>query len=349
MKKYVIFILLVIVFSFSCSNNKRIDEKLHLKNDFSKSISFLTKKITKIYEKNNITQKKKLAVISLVNADGNKSELGRYAANLTQEKIFNPKLFSLLERERIDSLLDEHKLNKTGLFTSIDTKKLGKLLGADLVFVGTLNLNKEKSIEYLSVHARIVNLESGEINSIASVNIMINSNLKEKYYSLVDKKVSSYKIILSDLKVSGRKRDGRAWDGVFAAPDLKIYVASNSSKTFSSKSYSEQYSINEEFLTNFISAKKGLEIKLMIFDVDDLEDDIIGKKILYEKDILDIVCSKEPVLLSFDQVEKIKIQIKPFVSSNSYKKRQETSGSKDAEKKLDQFRKQMEEAAKKNQ
>ena len=111
-------------------------------------------------------QKKRLAVLIQVDENGNKTDLGKEIANSIQVNIFNPKLFALLERERIDSLLDEYDFGFSGMVEQLSSKELGNLLGAELVVVGTI-----RHKEFVTVNSRIVDLESGEILGIGEITI----------------------------------------------------------------------------------------------------------------------------------------------------------------------------------
>ena len=109
---------------------------------------------------------RRLAVLPFVNEEGKKIDLGRDIANSMQVAMYDPELFSMLERERIDSILEEYKFSKTGLVEEISAAELGKLLGAELILVGTVT---QKT--YTSVISKIVDLTTGEIRAIGEVNL----------------------------------------------------------------------------------------------------------------------------------------------------------------------------------
>ena len=109
--------------------------------------------------------RKRLAVLRLVNDDGTATPIGREVANGLQVQLFDPERFSLLERERVDSLLGEFSFGETGLVQELSTSELGNLLGAEVVVVGTVRAGAETA----TVSARLVDLESGEILGIGQV------------------------------------------------------------------------------------------------------------------------------------------------------------------------------------
>ncbi len=113
----------------------------------------------------NDVGRKRLAVLRLVNDDGTAGPIGREVANSLQVQLFDPARFSLLERERVDSLLSEFSFGETGLVEELTTSELGNLLGAEVVVVGTVRPGAETA----TISARIVDLESGEILGIGQV------------------------------------------------------------------------------------------------------------------------------------------------------------------------------------
>lgn len=111
-------------------------------------------------------QPKRLAVLTFVNEKGKKTDVSRDIANSLQVSIHEPELFVLLERERIDSLLEEYRFSNTGMVEELSGAELGKLLGAELVVVGTVTQK-----EYTTVISKIVDLQTGEVRAIGEINL----------------------------------------------------------------------------------------------------------------------------------------------------------------------------------
>lgn len=119
-------------------------------------------------------QAKRLAVLTFVDGNGKKTDIGRDIANSLQVEMHDPELFTMLERERMDSLLEEYKFSKTGMVEEISAAELGKLLGAELVLVGTVT-----QTSYTTVISKIVDLQTGEILAIGEINLTDLSEAKE--------------------------------------------------------------------------------------------------------------------------------------------------------------------------
>ncbi len=119
------------------------------------------------------TTDKKIAVVSLVNAEGKPVELGRDIAAALQKRLFDPTKYRLLERERIDSLLKEVEFSQSGMVQEKDTA----LLGADVLLVGNIS---EQSNRYV-VYCRMVDLTSGEILAVAELQLYARPSVTQRY------------------------------------------------------------------------------------------------------------------------------------------------------------------------
>jgi TolB-like protein len=106
------------------------------------------------------------------------SELGENIANSLQNEIFNPELFDLLERQRIDGIIGESLFSQQGL--SDDNLSKISLSGAEYIILGTMQ-KRENSIR---IDARIVELKSGKILSVANTNLKITPYILDSYNNL---------------------------------------------------------------------------------------------------------------------------------------------------------------------
>lgn len=116
-------------------------------------------------------EKQRLAILDCVDSQGTKTKLGNNISAALQSKMFDPELFSLLERERIASLLEEYSFNQSGMVEEVSASELGKLLGAEIVVVASYSTEVDAEWEETRyrINARIVNLETGEILGIGRV------------------------------------------------------------------------------------------------------------------------------------------------------------------------------------
>jgi TolB-like protein len=108
----------------------------------------------------------KIAVLQFPYTNGKVSE----GSIIIQERITSifarNKRITLIERDQLKKIFKELELHSTGVVDDKTTKKLGKLLGADAITMGTLNDINNEEVE---INARIVQTETGKILSAGNV------------------------------------------------------------------------------------------------------------------------------------------------------------------------------------
>ncbi len=118
---------------------------------------------------------KRVAVLSF---DGPKGDL---AADLMTQSLLEHGA-DVIERQRLDSVMREQSLTASGSFDPATAKKLGKLLGVDALFVGTVAESTPQTsyIVSQSKNPRVTNVtqvNGGTVYSEGSVMGMPNSQL----------------------------------------------------------------------------------------------------------------------------------------------------------------------------
>lgn len=108
---------------------------------------------------------KRIAVADLSYSDGRDSRDGGVVAERITTELVKAKKVKIIERKEIKKVFEELKLQHSGAIDSDSIKGIGKMLGADLMVVGTLTELPNKQLE---LNARLVGIESGEILSAAS-------------------------------------------------------------------------------------------------------------------------------------------------------------------------------------
>jgi curli biogenesis system outer membrane secretion channel CsgG len=101
---------------------------------------------------------------------------GTVVANAVVVELLNIPGITLIERKKIKAILEEHRLNMSGLIDEKQAIKLGKLLGANAVVFGSVSQYNTSTIPMflglftyymdlynVAANLRIVNVESGEI------------------------------------------------------------------------------------------------------------------------------------------------------------------------------------------
>ena len=92
---------------------------------------------------------------------GRNKEVGKYVQEDVTTALVNSGQFNVVERLKLQSVLDELKLAQLGLTDPEGAKQVGKLLGADVILTGTLAATGEE----WNVNLRLINTESGLITS----------------------------------------------------------------------------------------------------------------------------------------------------------------------------------------
>lgn len=97
-----------------------------------------------------------------------------YITDALTEAAFNTNTMKIIERSNLQAILTEQKFQASGLVNEATAKSIGMLAGADYVCFGTL---KDLGNQF-KVNIRVVDVETGEICSIASGNVSKDSYLK---------------------------------------------------------------------------------------------------------------------------------------------------------------------------
>ncbi|MFW6237983.1 MAG: FlgO family outer membrane protein [Bacillota bacterium] len=109
----------------------------------------------------------RIAVAEFVNADDRRGNLSGTIADRVVTAFFNRQgdhAYSIIERQKLEEVLEEHKLSVSGYVDQETAAKIGELLGADGLVVGRyLDLG-----EKIRLNARIVSTEKGNIVAAAA-------------------------------------------------------------------------------------------------------------------------------------------------------------------------------------
>jgi len=123
-------------------------------------------------------KKLRVAVGDLINKSGDK-ELDSFSRNTSQifvSELHNTGWFRVIERDRLADMLEEIKIGETGFADEKQMKQIGKVAGADALFLSNLtsvDYNEEvkkigpfkKMVQTIriTIEGRMVNTETGEI------------------------------------------------------------------------------------------------------------------------------------------------------------------------------------------
>jgi curli biogenesis system outer membrane secretion channel CsgG len=146
-------------------------------------IIFITISASQILTAND-EKKLLVAVVDFKNQTGDteNDSLAKGLAGSFINELQKTKKFRIIERERLESLLTELKLNMSGMVDAENAKQIGKQLGVDALIFGNLSAIKysqnkqtilimytEGQKTEVSLDARIVKVETGEVLATAEI------------------------------------------------------------------------------------------------------------------------------------------------------------------------------------
>ncbi|MEW5951264.1 MAG: hypothetical protein GX447_02985 [Elusimicrobia bacterium] len=188
------FRILILILSLGIFSYASLDEaSLSLKKDLK----------SKIFQK--VNQKNiKIAVINFkdIGEQSVKAKAGEIIASALSNHFINDSDFIFVERNRMDKVFEELKLNVSGAIDEKEIKRVGIILGVDWIITGEVSFAENEFI----ANARVINPETAEVIAAASANIEKETILKEtselynlsKNYFLITGGLSDF----SDLEVN---------------------------------------------------------------------------------------------------------------------------------------------------
>lgn len=120
------------------------------------------------------------AFISLT-TDYKNTLVDNYVTDALIEAMFNTGKIKIIERANLEAILEEQKFQSSGLVNEENVKSIGMIAGADFVCYGTL---KDLGAS-LTVNARVVDVESGELCAISRATITKDDYLRKQAQSAV--------------------------------------------------------------------------------------------------------------------------------------------------------------------
>jgi len=121
------FLLLLVCF---CFNHFVLAQN---KTDFKPELKKITDDLA---QQIKLRGNKKIAVANFVDLQGNVTELGRYLAQQFSVNLIRNQM-DVVDRSRLDILMDENKMNSKGLLDPKNQAKLGQMAGIEIIVTGT--------------------------------------------------------------------------------------------------------------------------------------------------------------------------------------------------------------------
>lgn len=115
----------------------------------------------------------KLALLPFANLKGEMTDFGNYLSETLVTGLQRSGKFEVIERARLDTILEEHKLAQSGVVDPRTAQEIGKVAGAQWVGTGTFaNLGR-----VVDVNSRIINVETGKIQTVSRVRIKMDERV----------------------------------------------------------------------------------------------------------------------------------------------------------------------------
>jgi len=166
MKK--IFLLFIIsLFSLNIKANAEISD----------SASELKKDLTKKFFEKEIKKPVKIAVIKFNNLDesSQKANAGEVFSSALIQEFIKDKDFVVIERNKLEDIFKELRLNLSGAVDEKEIKRAGLILGVDWLVLGDISISEGNFL----IQSRIVNSETALVAAASSISIEKNILLKE--------------------------------------------------------------------------------------------------------------------------------------------------------------------------
>ncbi|WP_061248114.1 CsgG/HfaB family protein [Leptospira alstonii] len=184
MKHSIFLILFFVLFVINCTNSGR-----SLKRDLPKPLGAVLQEVSSALKKQidlnreiSFPEKKgalKLAVLPLLNENGSATLLGTTISSQLLSQMYDPGKILLVEKSQLGRLIDEQTFQKSGLVLSDQNLEIGKLSGADLLLLGTVQFGDQTFLLQL----RVVSLRSGEILALSESVFDSDDTLYNQYRS----------------------------------------------------------------------------------------------------------------------------------------------------------------------
>jgi TolB-like protein len=141
---------------------------------------------------------------------GQNKEVAKYVQEDMTTALVNSGQFNVVERSKLQSVLDELQLAQAGLIDPAGAKQVGKLLGADIILTGTLAPTGDE----WNVNLRVINAETGLIAAALNRKGRLHE-LKPEVFREMKNIDGSFEDETSDMAgwIFGKFKGGRAGAG----------------------------------------------------------------------------------------------------------------------------------------
>lgn len=110
----------------------------------------------------------RLAILPFVSIGGKGSTSGRIVSERLVGPMTNEKAVEVVERALLESVMNEQRLQVSGVVDSRSVKELGKVLNADAIVTGTVMTLKDDRVEII---AHLIDAETAKVISVATAKV----------------------------------------------------------------------------------------------------------------------------------------------------------------------------------
>ncbi len=130
---------------------------------------------------------------------------------------FEPKGAEIIERTRVDRLLQEHKFQKS-MFTTSDMVAMGEQLNASLVVVGDVNI----VMEQYNVDIRVVNVQTGTVVAKDGISFDKNTSYRGTMQQLGERLAKKMELEIEKINIESKPGKPESKDGGSTLPKKMI-------------------------------------------------------------------------------------------------------------------------------
>jgi TolB-like protein len=119
-------------------------------------------------------QKRRIAVVPFRELEGKGTLLSAFLAEELTTHLFEAESVEIVERTLLDRAMTELRLNATGAIDPDSAKRIGKMIGADALVVGTI----ADLTSTVAVNCRLIDTEKGTVFAAAQTRIVKDDDIK---------------------------------------------------------------------------------------------------------------------------------------------------------------------------
>lgn len=178
---------------------------------------------------------KKITILDFNDLQGESSGLGKYIAEqLTVDFVMSKRVFSVLDRANLKSILAEHKLTATGLIDPENAKQLGKFAGVDALVIGNITPmggNILLTVKVITTEtAEVVGAAKAKFKSDDTVQQLLSQSAEPSDLANMNQSDSPPQKPFGDLQGIVQSIELNPADGVYGYATMTLIIT-NTSKT----------------------------------------------------------------------------------------------------------------------